>query len=282
MFKGVNESDARASVKTYSRLIAEKNRGLIPDPNPRVCAGVAELTSLLGSGTVNLISLPTQEFPELDEKLVTGPILVSVISGSVYEEYLVLVRADSGFKTLSELRGRRVLVLDSLRGSLAECWLEVLLGEQALGLPEEFFSRVTRPPKTALAVLPVFFRQGDACVVTRQGFSLMGELNPQVAKELLILASSPQIVPSLTCFGAGFDPALKERIIAAVTQVHATAAGKQLMAIFQCDCVEEIPLSRLQTTRQLLAANARLRRKAGGPESAQSSPPPSQPEGPGQ
>jgi len=268
MFREVNENDARASVKAYAKEIAE-SRGLIADPNPRVFTGTDELTKLLKRGEADLVSLPTPEFLALEENLVTGPFLLSLINGSDCEEYVLLVRADSGVNTLSDLKGRRVLVLDSLQGSLAECWLEVLLGKQVLAPPETFFSRVTLITKTSQTVLPVFFHQSDACVITRQGFALMGELNPQVTKQLRVLAASPQLVPHLTCFRVGFDTLLKEKIVAAITDANTTTTGKQLMNIFQCDRIEKRPLSMLQSTRELLAAYARLHGKTVSSQSAQ-------------
>jgi phosphonate transport system substrate-binding protein len=281
MFREVNENDARASVKAYAKQLAE-SRGFIADANPIIFTGSTELTKLLIARAVDLVSMPTQEFLALEENLVTGPFLISLINGSDYEEYVLLVRADSGFDALSDLKGRHVLVLDSLQGSLAGRWLEVLLGSQTLAPPEKFFGRVTRPNKTSQTVLPVFFHQGDACVITRQGFALMGELNPQVTKQLRVLATSPQLVPHLTCFRAGLDSSIKVKIVAAVADASTTTAGKQLMTIFQCDRVEERPVSRLESARELVAACARLRSKTGGPESAQNLPIAGQPGGAGQ
>lgn len=281
MFREVNENDARASVKAYAKQLAE-SRGFSADAKPIIFTGITELTKLLSAGAVDLVSMPTQEFLGLAENLVTGPFLISVMNGSDYEEYVLLVRADSGVEALSDLKGRRMLVLDNLQGSLASLWLEVLLDSQALAPPAKFFGRVTRPNKTSQTVLPVFFHQGDACVITRQGFALMGELNPQVTKQLRVLATSPQVVPHLTCFRVGLDSSIKVKIFAAVVDANAATAGKQLFTIFQCDRVEERPLSRLESTRELVAACARLRSKTGGPESAQDPPIAGQPGGAGQ
>ncbi len=257
MFREVNENDGRMSVRAYTKQIAE-SRGIVADPNPRVFSGVPELTKLLISGAVDIVVLPTQEFLALEQNLVAEPLLIRIINGVDYQEYILLARFDGGINALSDLKGRRVSVLDNLQGDLAGTWLEVLLGQQTLAPSGSFFSSVTRPIKVSQTVLPVFFHQSDACVVTRQGFALMGELNPQITSQLRILAISPQLVSAVTCFRAGFESSLKEKFVAAMTTAHTTPAGRQLMTIFQCDRTEVRPLSRLQSTRELLATHARL------------------------
>jgi phosphonate transport system substrate-binding protein len=260
LFREVNENDARVSVKAYAKQVVE-NRGIAADPNPIIFSGTDQLSKLLRARAVDLISMPTPEFLALDENLVTGPFLISIINGSEYEEYVLVARFDSEINGLPDLKGRKVLVLDNLTSSLAGPWLEVLLGQEELGSPEMFF-RLGHPVKVSRAVLPVIFRQADACVVTRQGFALTGELNPQITKQLRILASSPRLVPHLTCFRSGFDNALKQKVAAAVVNVNATAAGKQVMTIFECEQIEERPASTLQSARDLLAAQARLQKDA--------------------
>ncbi len=272
MFREFNENDARMSVRAYAKQIAD-SRELVADPNPRVFSGIPELTKLLISGAVDMVALPTQEFLSLEQNLVAEPLLITIINGVDYQEYVLLARFDGGINALSDLKGRRVSVLDSVQGELAGSWLEVLLGQETLTSPESFFSSVTRPFKVSQTVLPVFFHQSDACVVTRQGFALMGELNPQITNQLRILAASPQLVPTVACFRAGFESSLKGKFVAAMTTAHTTPAGRQLMTIFQCDRTEVRPLSRLQSTQELLAARARLRGNASGLESAQPPPP---------
>jgi ABC-type phosphate/phosphonate transport system substrate-binding protein len=263
LFREVNENDARMSVKAYSKQIAD-SRGLVADPNPRFFSSIPELTKLLISGAVDIVALPTQEFLALEQNLVVGPLLINIINGVDYQEYVLLARFDGGINALSDLKGRRVSVLDNLQGNLADIWLDVLLGQETLAPPEAFFSSVTRPIKVSQTVLPVFFHQSDACVVTRQGFVLMGELNPQITNQLRILATSPQLVSSLTCFRAGFEPSLKENFVTAMITAHTAPAGRQLMTIFQCDRTEVRPLSRLQSSQELLATHARLRGNTDG------------------
>ena len=269
MLRTVNENDARASLRAYSKQLAE-SRGINADPNPTVFNGTSDLAKLLNAGVADFATLTTEEFLAMEESL-TGPLLMSVMNGSIFEEYVLLLRGDSGVNTLPELKGRRLSVVDNPQTSMADCWLEVLLGEQKLGVPETFFSRVTRVAKASQAVLPVFFHQCDACLVTLKGFNLMGELNPQLTNQIRVLAVSPQIVPHLTCFRADFDPSTKERIAKAAKEASNFIGGKQLMTIFQCDRVEEMPSARLDRARELLAARARLRSNTGGAESA---PPP--------
>ena len=76
------------------------------------------------------------------------------------------------------------------RMSLALAWLDIALFNDGCR-PVAEFCRVEQNKKLTKVVLPVFFRQNDACVVTRRGFKTMSELNPQVGQQLRVLASSP-------------------------------------------------------------------------------------------
>lgn len=257
MFREVNENDARASLKAYSAMIAHDQK-LTTDPDPILYEGIAEMEASLRQGKVDIVAGLSYELLALPEGLVTGPYLAAVKDHFPGVEYLVLAHVDSGIKTLADLKGRKVAVLSSARGSLAGRWLDVVLGAGGLGEPQTFFGDLSFVTKPTLAILPVFFRRIDACAVTAEAMAVATEMNPQLGRQLRILARSPAVVPVLTCFRRGFSPHLQQGIVNSLASLQASVPGRQLMTIFQSETVEARSDADLTTTRQLLADHARL------------------------
>ena len=51
--------------------------------------------------------------------------------------------------------------------------------------------------KPSQAILPVFFKQAEAALVTRATFDTAVELNPQLGAALRTLSRSPQLIPAV-------------------------------------------------------------------------------------
>jgi len=190
------------------------------------------------------------------------------MGGTFTEQYVLLVHKDSGIQSISDLKNRRLLIYSSLRGSISPLWLDVLLATNGSPEPAKFFSNITPVSKPTRTVLPVFFHQADACIVTQNGYNVICELNPQVMRDLKIIATSPPIIPSVTCFRAGIPPLYVERILNAVVDAQHTVSGRQVLTIFQCDRINELNKNQISTVRELLATQARLRGDANPADSA--------------
>ena len=175
----------------------------------------------------------------------------------ITEEYVLLVHQDSEIHRIEDLRGRSVMFWKNSRMSLASAWLDIALFNNGCPRVAEF-CRVTQNNKLSKVVLPVFFRQSDACVVTRRGFKIMSELNPQVSQQLRVLASSPELVPSGFCFRRDYDDPLREIIVTEMGSLTATPAGQQVLTLFQSGPLEAWPISCLDSAFELLATHERL------------------------
>ncbi|WP_320045273.1 hypothetical protein [uncultured Desulfobacter sp.] len=66
-------------------------------------------------------------------------------------------------------------------------WLRSLMVEKGLGQADTYFSKLKWVNKINEAVLPVFFKQADACLVNLKGLDIMAELNPQIAQQVKIV-----------------------------------------------------------------------------------------------
>ena len=272
MFRSMNENDVNASLRTYAATLA-RDAHIPVAPNPVLFDGVAALRTLLREEAVDTVSLAVDEYFSLEDDRLAGPLLIALVDGQLTEEYILVVHRESRFTRVADLQGQRILLLDTIRTSIAPQWLAVLLAAEGLGPPRTFFGAMSSVAKPARVALPVFFHQEEACVTTRRGLAVLGELNPQVADQLRVLATSPKIVPALTCFRANYPRAQAARVSTAVAQSHLWPAGKQIMAIFQCDRVEAQPDSLLAPTRELLASYRRLHPPEGAVPARPSAPP---------
>ena len=257
MFKDINENDAKAAMRVYAKTMGDAVGidtlgGLVyPD-------GTNAIAEMLRLKQIDMISLTTEEFLLLEDQGLAGPFLMSTVNHSFAEEYVLLVREGSPIQCAGDLKGHSLIVLNDLRSALAPIWLEVYCREHGLGPANQVFAKVTSATKVTQTVLPVFFGKADVCIATRNGWEVMGELNPQVKKQLRVVATSPPVVPGLSCFRRDFSESLKERLVKIAEESRDNPTFKQVMALFKTEELSCQNAASLDSTRQLMAAYHRL------------------------
>ncbi len=257
MFTEVNENDAKASVKAWALAIA-RERGVHVEAHPVLLNGTNQITEAVAGSLIDGAALTTPEFLALPPHLQGTNLLLSYNEGSYTETYVLLVRADSALADLPALAGRRLVVFDNPRASLALPWLEVTLA--GLGLPpaSRHFSQLQKAAKLPKVVLPVFFKQQDACLVTERGFRIMCELNPQVRARTRVLATSPSVVPVVSFLRPAYQTIHTQALMKAILSLNESSAGGQVLTLFQSGSIHEGPIDLLLPSRHLIEAYQRL------------------------
>lgn len=257
LFAEVNVNDAKAVVKVWAQTVA-KERGIPVDPEPRIMQSVDAMDKALRDGTLDALGLTSDDYRNVSRNAKLDTLFVALQNGRTNVEYLVLVRKDGNIQDLANLRGRNLACYRNPRTSLAQAWLDTSLVEQGFNVTTGFFGRVMEANKVSAAVLPVFFKQIDACLVDRGSFDTMNELNPQIGNQLKVLAVSPPLVPMVFVLRSDYSPALKARIVPALRDLHSTAAGRQVLIVFQMERLVASSPSCLDSAYELLATHQQL------------------------
>lgn len=257
MFTDVNENDARAAIKVWGQTIA-RQRGLPVEPEAVIYDDHAALRESLQNKAVDLVGITLPEYAALPREIRLSPTFVTFNSGRLAEQYVLLAHQNGPITNLTDLGKRSLTVHTSVRTTLAEHWLDTALLQQGLPPAAAFAGTITRDSKLTKVVLPVFFRQAGACVATRTGFDTMKEMNPQVGKQLKIIAASPEVIPTVFAFRAGYTPSFKEDIFTAIRELHMTPVGLQVLTIFQSERILDQPASCLDAALKLLDEHGRL------------------------
>ena len=264
MVGDVNPNDARAAMTAWlKRMIADYN--LPVEFNPKVFETPEEIVRRVRAGQVDSVALSIMEYRQLADLL--DPSQVICESGTVgLTQYLLLVKRSSGIQKLGDLRGRRVGMLKAVKMCVAQAWLACILDEARLAPAEQFFGNVTTDLKAARVVLPVFFGQSDACVTSRRSYDMMCELNPQVGRDLTVLASSQPMVVLFYMFHKNYHGGYRDRFARIYSGVGASVAGKQLATLFQFDNLVVQDVACLAPALAVLETADRIRARAGGRE----------------
>ena len=261
VFADINATDVKAGMKAWGKAVT-KERNIEVEAEALIFGSLPEIEAALRHKLVDVISVVTSEFRALGPSVPLGPLFVAQIEGLTKEECVLLVHRDGGIGSLEDLRGRRLVVYENPRASLAIPWLDSLLIEGGYRPTDEFVGRVSRATKLTQVVLPVFFRQADACLVTRGGFETMAALNPQVGQTLTSLALSPALIPILLCFRGDYESSFKDEVIRGLRELHLSASGQQILTIFRGEKVEDVTAAELKSSLDLLARWEELKKTA--------------------
>jgi ABC-type phosphate/phosphonate transport system substrate-binding protein len=258
-----NPNDTRAALVVWADTFS-RGTGVKIEYLPEVITPPAQLYERVRLAQVDAFSCTTREYLQVAPYTDPNSLMVDKSYGDGGEEYLILVHADSGFRTLADLRGSRLSVFGGIVMSLASDWLETALAASNLGSSETFFKQTSANAKASRAVLPVFFRQTDACLVNRRTFDTMAEMNPQLAVKLRIVATSPRLVPVVVVFHKNCTPLQKEKFKLALASMGATPGGQQILNLFGSAGLRDATPAILAASIAIITAVGRLK----GPHAA--------------
>jgi phosphonate transport system substrate-binding protein len=233
MVADVNLNDARAAMQTWIRRM-QSDLHVTIEIDAKVFSTTEEIVRGVRTGQLDAAALNVVEFRPIADLFDPNGILVSS-EASAADEYRLLVKRESGYKGLANLRGRRLSMSAAPRMCVAPAWLATLLDEEQLGPAETFFGRITLETKISRVVLPVFFDQAEACIASKRGFEMMCELNPQVARSLTAIAASATLVTGFYAFRKNYRSSSRERFIDLHKTLLSSAAGRQLATLFQIE-----------------------------------------------
>jgi len=256
-FRNVNATDVTAAFRIFAQAVARK-RGYQLDTDARLFDNASDCEAEMKKGAINLVWLDTWDYLGMDLQAVMDPVFVNLEQGSVMKDYLLLAHRGSELKSLPELRGKELLLLEGKGSNLARAWLGRLLETAHLDPKETFFRKLETVTKPTAAVLPVFFGAKPACLVDRAAFQIMAELNPQVSSNLVILAASEPYLESVTCLsksGWSSERARKD-VIQAIVDLQTEPDGRQILALFKLDQMVPFKNEYLESARNLRAASA--------------------------
>jgi len=257
---GVNLSDARAAMSVWTREVL-KTIGLEPAPNEEWVMPSSELLAAIRAGKLDLFCVTVQEYRQVAPYIDTSRIITDNQGG---DELLLVVREGSGITNLAGLRGRSLIVWANPRTSLAEAWLNLALGQEGLASLDQSLGRMTSSAKLSQVVLPLFFGQADACVVTRGGLDTMVELNPQLSRKLKVLLASPKMYSAFLAFHRNYPNELKGPIFDRFLGLKSAPATDQILALFQSSGFRAQDAACLGTANALLDAYERRRPPTAG------------------
>lgn len=280
MFAALNENDARAAVKLWGETVA-REYDVPADPQPLVLRTRGELRSALEGRAVDAFGLTVVEYDEIRQTAAADPVFAAVLGGRSAERYLLVANREGPVKGPADLVGRRLILHQGPpRLCLVSLWIESLLRDRVPSEASGIVRSAVSEARIARAVLPVFFGKAEACVVSRNGFESMCEMNPQVAQRLHVVAESEDLIPIVFGIRRDFRPAYWEQLVRGLRDLNKSPAGQQVLMIFQSEKVVEVDAAALEPTFSLIARHRRFVAAENSPNPGPASTPTSSKEGP--
>ncbi len=256
-FHGLQQEEALSSMRIWFESII-RQRGHNLESKAIIYDDKEQLATALLNAEVDIVVANTPDTIYLNDLALVDPKFISQRNGRAEESYLLLVRHDRVIARLSDLQHKTVMMQVSTRTSLIRPWFELLMQTDGPGPAPA----IIEASKASKVVLPVFFGKADACLVTRNGFNTLAELNPQLGRELIILKESPGYVPSAICLRRHFDsgPAndilrdsqLAADILQGLAELHLDPHGRQVLMLFKIDSLIAYDESRMANVKALM------------------------------
>ncbi|HOP41698.1 MAG TPA: PhnD/SsuA/transferrin family substrate-binding protein, partial [Geobacteraceae bacterium] len=259
IFTDVDTRDAQVAMELWARELARGagiNHAKVTILNSR-----KDLISAVRSESIDIVTIPAMEYLDIRNSLPLIPAFVAINHVGRARELILLVSRNSGNKKIRDLRGKTIDLLPEANYKPLHIWLELVLLNGGNGTPLSFFDKINIVSSASQAIMRVFFGKTDAAIVNRGAFDIALTLNPQLKKQLLVIAESRSLIGDISCIPASINPKLRHAMENAAAHLHENTTGKQMIALFHIDRVIPFDSSYISGLEELLSERDKLKGK---------------------
>lgn len=255
-FYGANINDAKFSMELLTRKLVGKMESKvksIPTVSIMVYDGLPDIEKGVKNGNLDMIILLPIDYIHLRNKVNIEPLLISVHSENLMEDLVLLVNKEQKITKLLQLKNRNIIMDLGDMSGMVKIWADVILFREGLKSSGEFYGSIKNVSKASKAVLPVYFKQVDACIVTGKAFRTMVELNPDIGRKMQVLAKSKGMPSNIVCLRRNYrDADFRENLVQIAMSIHEEEEGKQILTLFRQKRLVRFESDYLKYTQELL------------------------------
>lgn len=184
------------------------------------------------------------------KKLNFEPILIVQKEGQPYYRKVILVRADSGYETLDDLKGKTLSTTALGEDNIP--FLNKVVFRDEINVSEHF-GKMQIVDSANSAIMAVLYKQADAAAANYLNFVFLKELNPQVDKQLKSIYTSARTpLPGFVYFKDNCPTELRDKASQEMLVMHENPIGQQTMLAFQVEAWSKATLDNWKETAELL------------------------------
>ncbi len=264
-FSNVPKTDMKIATRVLARKVASKTFGAVES---RIYDSPMDIEQDLKLNKIDVLAMTPDEFLHLRSRVSIEPAIVTVVGNSHEVELVFLVRKDSGFKGIAELQGRNVALpsLDAQYGAVYRTWVEALVMKEGAASLDGFFSSVKEATSSSQAIMPVFFRKTAGCAISKQAFEVASELNPQLSRDLKVIARIGGLAGGLIVFRKDLSEENKQKTRQALLDLDKDQEGRQLLMLFHLNGLAPFRPEYMQSTEALYAEHKQRTVRGAGKE----------------
>jgi ABC-type phosphate/phosphonate transport system substrate-binding protein len=251
LLSDVDMKDAQVAMDLWVKELSKASKNPL-HPRSILIDDLPALIRAINAKQVDVLGLSCLDYFKVRDKVNLEPAMVAIIGGKPSKEFSLITRREKFSVNVKDLRNGKLLVNDEKPGNgVPLMWLDTYLIKHDGLNSKQLFGNIKEVDKVSKAVLPVFFKQADACLVSRSGFETMVELNPQIGEQLTIIATSPGFVLGGVFFRKDFREDIKKLIMDTCMKFCTYSSGRQIVTLFKAEAFAPFKPSYFETLLEL-------------------------------
>lgn len=257
LFNGVDINDAQVTIQLWSDEMVKQFNDMYEVRNV-ILPNNSEIVRAYNNGKLDIIAMLSYYYFEIENKIDFKPKIVSTEEGGVGYSYSLLVRNDSNINSIADLANKKLILTPNSYSLIADLWLSSLFNKKNIKQKKTFFKEVETAIKPSQAILSVFFKKNDVCLVPNFVLQTMFDMNPQLSKELKAIETSEPLLNALVCLRNDLDETSQKDFLSFIKNLKFSTSGKLLTTLFGVIELKKFDKEIFNNTRKLYLEEKQL------------------------